>query len=77
MTVITPPAAQDVARQATVERGADDGSDSKENSLVERGIGTGVVIIDNGTILTNLHVVSGAKKIRVTFFDGSSPKRWS
>jgi S1-C subfamily serine protease len=49
----------------------DDGSDKKENGTVERGIGTGVVIIDNGTILTNLHVVSGAKKIKVTFFDGS------
>jgi len=49
----------------------DDGSDKKENGMVERGVGTGVVIIDNGTILTNLHVVSGAKRIRVTFFDGS------
>jgi len=49
----------------------DDGSDNKENGTVERGVGTGVVIIDNGTILTNLHVVSGAKKVRVTFFDGS------
>ena len=49
----------------------DDGSDDKEHGSVERGVGTGVVIIDNGTILTNLHVVNGAKKIRVTFFDGS------
>jgi serine protease DegQ len=49
----------------------DDGSDGKENGTVERGVGTGVVIIDNGTILTNLHVVNGAKKVRVTFFDGS------
>jgi S1-C subfamily serine protease len=49
----------------------DDGSDGKENGTVERGIGTGVVIIDNGTILTNLHVIGGAKRIRVTFFDGS------
>jgi S1-C subfamily serine protease len=48
----------------------DDGSD-KESGTVERGVGTGVVIIDNGTILTNLHVVNGAKKIRVTFMDGS------
>jgi len=38
---------------------------------VERGIGTGVVIIDNGTILTNLHVINGAKRIRVTFMDGT------
>lgn len=35
------------------------------------GVGTGVVIVDNGTILTNLHVVSGAEKIKVTFMDGS------
>ena len=32
--------------------------------------GTGVVILENGTILTNLHVVSGAKRIHVVFFDG-------
>lgn len=37
---------------------------------VEHGVGTGVVIIDNGTILTNLHVVMGARAIRVTFADG-------
>ncbi|MEP7300298.1 MAG: trypsin-like peptidase domain-containing protein [Caldimonas sp.] len=49
----------------------DDGADDKEHGTVERGVGSGVVIIDNGTILTNLHVVNGAKKIRVTFFDGS------
>lgn len=35
------------------------------------GIGTGVVIIDNGTILTNLHVVQDAEQITVTFFDGT------
>ncbi len=33
-------------------------------------IGTGVVIVDNGTILTNLHVVRGAQRIKVMFFDG-------
>lgn len=33
-------------------------------------IGTGVVIQDNGTILTNLHVVDGAHRIRVQFHDG-------
>ena len=35
-----------------------------------RSTGSGVVIIDNGTILTNLHVVTGAKRIRVTFANG-------
>jgi S1-C subfamily serine protease len=49
----------------------DDGSDDKANGSAERGVGSGVVIIDNGTILTNLHVVSGAKRIRVTFMDGT------
>ena len=49
----------------------DDGKDDKDHGSVERGVGSGVVIIDNGTILTNLHVVNGAKKIRVTFMDGS------
>jgi len=36
----------------------------------ERGVGTGVVIVDKGVILTNLHVVAGADKIKVTFYDG-------
>ncbi|MEP7058319.1 MAG: trypsin-like peptidase domain-containing protein [Caldimonas sp.] len=49
----------------------DDGDDEKAHGNVERGVGSGVVIIDNGTILTNLHVVSGAKRIKVTFFDGT------
>lgn len=35
-----------------------------------RGEGTGVVIIDKGVILTNLHVVDGAEKVQVVFADG-------
>ena len=42
----------------------------KGTGEIGRGIGTGVVIIDNGTILTNLHVVQGAERITVTFADG-------
>ena len=34
------------------------------------GIGTGVVIKDDGTILTNLHVVAAAPRLVVTFADG-------
>jgi serine protease DegQ len=37
---------------------------------IEAGVGTGVVIVDKGIILTNLHVVSGADRIAVTFHDG-------
>jgi S1-C subfamily serine protease len=43
------------------------GADDEE---VEQGVGTGVVIIDKGIILTNLHVVSGADRIKVVFSDG-------
>jgi S1-C subfamily serine protease len=46
-------------------------TDPKTKEETPYGVGTGVVIVDNGTILTNLHVVSGAEKIKVTFMDGS------
>ncbi len=46
---------------------ADAAADEEE---VEHGVGTGVVIIDKGVILTNLHVVSGADRISVIFSDG-------
>ncbi len=36
----------------------------------ENGVGTGVVIVDKGIILTNLHVVLGAKRVQVVFADG-------
>ncbi|MEO6031386.1 MAG: trypsin-like peptidase domain-containing protein, partial [Burkholderiaceae bacterium] len=52
----------------------DDSSSGKRKHhgpSVGQGIGTGVVIVDNGTILTNLHVVSGAKRIQVIFADGT------
>jgi S1-C subfamily serine protease len=44
----------------------DDGSDDRDH----RGVGSGVVIVDSGIILTNLHVVAGAKRIKVTFSTG-------
>ena len=43
-----------------------DGSDDADH----RGVGSGVVIVDSGIILTNLHVVAGAKRIKVTFATG-------
>jgi S1-C subfamily serine protease len=47
-----------------------EGGKSPEKRAMERSLGSGVVIVDNGTILTNLHVVWGAKKIRVRFANG-------
>jgi len=37
---------------------------------IEHGVGTGVVIVDKGVILTNLHVVQAADTIKVLFADG-------
>ncbi|MEC5384360.1 trypsin-like peptidase domain-containing protein [Uliginosibacterium sp. H3] len=37
----------------------------------ERGVGTGVVVVDKGLILTNLHVVSGNERINLVFADGT------
>jgi S1-C subfamily serine protease len=34
------------------------------------GVGSGVVIVDSGIILTNLHVVAGVEKVTVTFHEG-------
>lgn len=42
-----------------------------EDGSEESGLGSGVVITDQGNILTALHVVDGAEEIRVTFADGT------
>jgi S1-C subfamily serine protease len=34
------------------------------------GVGSGVVVVDTGLILTNLHVVAGADSVKVVFADG-------
>ena len=61
--------AYDVVRHSVVRvRGL--GSDEEADKEEERSVGSGVVILDDGTILTNLHVVAGAKRIGVIFSDG-------
>jgi S1-C subfamily serine protease len=58
----------DIVRPAVVRvRGF--GVDENGDEL-ERSIGTGVVIVDSGIILTNLHVVAQAAKLVLTFSDG-------
>lgn len=42
----------------------------KNGMNTENGVGTGVVIVDKGIILTNLHVVLGANRVQVVFADG-------
>ena len=38
---------------------------------VELGVGSGVVISEEGLILTNWHVVQGARRLQITFADGT------
>jgi S1-C subfamily serine protease len=44
--------------------------DKAGDEETETGVGSGVVIVDKGVILTNLHVVAGAKRVKVVFADG-------
>ncbi len=48
---------------------ADDDEDA-EQAHPRRGVGTGVVIVENGVILTNYHVIEGASRVTVTFWNG-------
>ncbi len=60
--------AYDIIRPSVVrvnQVGLEDSEDT------EKAVGTGVVIDENGTILTNIHVVAGADRITVTFADGT------
>jgi len=43
---------------------------SVETDDTETGVGSGVVIVDKGVILTNLPVVAAAKRVTVVFADG-------
>jgi serine protease DegQ len=44
---------------------------NRKGEELETSVGSGVVIVDKGVILTNLHVVKGAKMLRLTFADGT------
>jgi S1-C subfamily serine protease len=47
------------------------GADSLDHDeYSERAVGSGVVVVESGLILTNLHVVAGAGRITVVFADG-------
>lgn len=60
----------DPAAKATPPRPAASAGAAPASEEVEHGEGTGVVIVDKGIILTNLHVVAGSDRIKVIFSDG-------
>jgi S1-C subfamily serine protease len=60
--------AYEVIRPSIVRvRGLEPGKNGED---IEKSVGTGVVIVDTGIILTNLHVVASAKRVQVVFADG-------
>jgi len=62
--------AYDAIRESVVRVRAMGPDEEKGGEEVERGVGSGVVIVDKGIILTNLHVVSNAKRVSVVFAGG-------
>jgi S1-C subfamily serine protease len=68
---LTPAEAYEKIRPSVVHvRGIPAVEDAENDTKAEGNIGTGVVIVDTGIILTNLHVVYGSKQVKVTFADG-------
>ena len=65
---LSPVSGKDKGKAKDKARGKLNSKDQDGESV--QGIGTGVVIVDKGIILTNLHVVQGFKRITVTFADG-------
>jgi len=63
-------AAQRIAPAVVRVRTQDEDKKNPQGDLQDSGVGSGVVISEEGIILTNLHVVQGAKRIQVTFADG-------
>lgn len=62
--------AYDVIRPSVVRvNGMGHDHEGEEDTV--RGTGSGVVILDSGVILTNLHVVTGAQRLKVVFHDGT------
>jgi S1-C subfamily serine protease len=59
-----------VVRVVGLSAEPDPGEGNTPSSRGGVGVGTGVVIVDKGIILTNLHVVAGADRVKVEFFDG-------
>jgi len=63
-------AAESVRQSVVRVRGFGVDPKHRKDGEKERNTGSGVVIVDKGLILTNLHVVYGAERVRITFFDG-------
>ncbi|ANN67353.1 S1C family serine protease [Bordetella bronchialis] len=57
-------------KPAPEARKSPDGKDAPGGDEEAVNIGSGVVITDQGVILTNFHVIAGARRLKVRFYDG-------
>src|SRR5918993_3992273 len=48
------------------------GAQPQPRSQVQRGLGSGVVVSEDGYVLTNHHVIDGAQEIKVEFSEGKT-----
>ena len=64
-------AAQLIAPSVVRVHTQDEDKKNPKGDMQNTGVGSGVVISEEGVILTNLHVVQGAQRIMVTFADGT------
>ena len=67
-----PKSAEPKDKKGKKDKDNKDNKDNQEDSASKRqSVGTGVVITEQGSILTNLHVVLGTSRIQVVFADGT------
>jgi S1-C subfamily serine protease len=64
-------AAQLIAPSVVRVHTQDEDKKNPQGDMQNTGVGSGVVISEEGVILTNLHVVQGAQRIMITFADGT------
>lgn len=69
-TLPSPAAKAYAAVRASVVRVRAGADSLEQDEYAERAVGSGVVVVESGIILTNLHVVAGASRITVEFAGG-------
>jgi len=69
-TLPSPAAKAYAAVRASVVRVRAGADSLEQDEYDERAAGSGVVVVESGIILTNLHVVAHAERVTVTFYDG-------
>ena len=66
----SPAAKAYAAAQRAVVRVRAIGDGLEQDEYIQKSLGTGVVIVADGTVLTNHHVVAGASRVLVLFAEG-------